>query len=160
MWAEAIQAPVALMLSVLVSSMNSAPDTSVPLTKTGTCNRMRGERRAEENSTSCPFLRVSIVKGFLWVSTKALVRMQTCGMRASGLPEAAGETSNKCFITSRLQPGCENIHLLRLAQGSGNPLPFLNCANGTLLPLTLSSRSVTMPPRENFYHSAFRNGID
>src|SRR5712664_1106677 len=35
---------------------------------------------------------------------------------------------------------------------SGNPLPFLKCANGTLLPLTLRGPSVTMRARENFYH--------
>src|SRR6266704_753779 len=52
--AEAIQAPVALMLRVLVSSMNSAPEASVPRTKTGTCNRMRGERRVDDVSTRCP----------------------------------------------------------------------------------------------------------
>src|SRR5260370_27842453 len=32
-----------------------------------------------------------------------------------------------------------------LRNGSGNPLPFLKCANGTLLPLTLRGPSATMP---------------
>src|SRR5260370_16799993 len=32
-----------------------------------------------------------------------------------------------------------------LSNGSGNPLPFLKCANGTLLPLTLRGPSATMP---------------
>jgi hypothetical protein len=62
MWVEAIQAPVELILRVLVSSMNSAPDTSVPRRKMGTCKRMRGERRVDEVSTTCPFLCKSIFK--------------------------------------------------------------------------------------------------
>src|SRR3977135_3132981 len=45
-------------------------------------------------------------------------------------------------------------NLLRQIHGSRNPLPFLKCANETLLPLTLRGPSVTMPPRENFSHSA------
>ena len=59
---EVIQAPVELILRVLVSSMNSAPETSVARRNTGTCKRMRGERRVEEVSTSCPFLCKSIFK--------------------------------------------------------------------------------------------------
>src|SRR3979411_384234 len=43
-------------------------------------------------------------------------------------------------------------NLLRQIHGSRNPLPFLKCANETYLPLTLRSPSVTMPPKENFYH--------
>jgi len=62
MCAEVIQAPVALILRVLVSSMNSAPDTSVPLRKTGTCNRIRGERRVDDVSKSCLFLRMLVSK--------------------------------------------------------------------------------------------------
>jgi hypothetical protein len=62
MCVEAIQAPVELILRVLVSSTNSAPDTSVPLRNTGTCKRMRGERRVDDVSTSCPFLCKSIFK--------------------------------------------------------------------------------------------------
>ncbi len=62
MWVEVIQAPVALMLRVFVSSTNSAPDTSVPLRNTGTCKRMRGERRVDEVSTSCPFFCKSVFK--------------------------------------------------------------------------------------------------
>ena len=62
MWVEAMQAPVELILRVLVSSINSAPDTSVALRKTGTCKRIRGERRVDEVSTSCPFLCKSIFK--------------------------------------------------------------------------------------------------
>ena len=44
-WVDAIQAPVALMLKVLVSSMNSAPEESTPRRNTGTWSRIRGERR-------------------------------------------------------------------------------------------------------------------
>jgi len=62
MCAEVIQAPVALILRVLVSSMNSAPETSVPLRKTGTCKRMRGERRVDEVSKNCLFLRILVSK--------------------------------------------------------------------------------------------------
>jgi hypothetical protein len=62
MCAEVIQAPVALILRVFVSSMNSTPDTSVPRRKTGTCKRMRGECRVDDVSTSCPLSRMSISK--------------------------------------------------------------------------------------------------
>jgi len=49
-WTEGIQAPVVLMLMVLVSSMNSAPEASEALRKTGTWMGMRGERRDPEES--------------------------------------------------------------------------------------------------------------
>jgi len=75
-----MQAPVELILRVLVSSMNSAPDTSLPLRKTGTCKRIRGERRAEEVSTSCLFLSTSVYKCTLYLSTKELVRILAPGM--------------------------------------------------------------------------------
>ena len=45
MWVEVMQAPVALILKVLVSSMNSTPEESTPRRKTGTWSRIRGERR-------------------------------------------------------------------------------------------------------------------
>ncbi len=77
-----MQAPLELILRVLVSSMNSAPDTSLPLRKTGTCKRIRGERRADEVSTSCFFLSTSVYKRALYLSTKELVRTL-----ASGMPE-------------------------------------------------------------------------
>ena len=50
MWEEVIQAPVALILSVFVSSMNSRPVASEALRKTGTWRRRRGERRVCEES--------------------------------------------------------------------------------------------------------------
>src|ERR1700674_224275 len=148
MCAEVIQAPVELILRVLVSSINSAPDTSVPLTKTGTCRRMRGERRVDEVCTRCcRLLRMSISKRSRCLSTKDLVRHY-----ASGMPEDKMESLNKCFIINRLQDYSYGNNLLSQASRSGIPLPFLKCANGTLLPLTLRGPSVTMPPRENFYH--------
>src|SRR6516225_3224876 len=49
-----MQAPIPLILSVLVSSMNSDPKASVPRTKTGTCKGIRGERLVE--GTSKPLL--------------------------------------------------------------------------------------------------------
>jgi hypothetical protein len=49
-----MQAPNALMLSVLVSSMNSDPNASVPRTKMGTCKRMRGERLVEDPTAFSP----------------------------------------------------------------------------------------------------------
>ena len=51
MWVEATQAPVELMLRVLVSSMNSAPEVSVARRNTGICRRMRGDRLKFEGST-------------------------------------------------------------------------------------------------------------
>jgi len=48
---EVMQAPVALILRVFVSSMNSNPVASDALRKTGTCRRKRGERRVCEEST-------------------------------------------------------------------------------------------------------------
>jgi hypothetical protein len=41
-------------------------------------------------------------------------------------------------------------NLLVQAHWSGNPLPFLKCANGTLLPLTLRGPSVTMQLGKTF----------
>src|SRR5206468_3120673 len=155
MCAEAIQAPVALILSVLVSSMNSAPDTSVPLRKTGTCRRMRGERRVDEDSTNCPFLRISIFKWRLCLGTEELVRIH-----APCLPEDGTENSSKSCVISQLWVGIGKNNFFIPGQCQRNPLPFLNCANGTLLPLTLGSPSVTMPSRENFYHFFTRGGSD
>jgi hypothetical protein len=40
-----MHAPVALIFRVLVSSMNSTPEVSTPRRNTGTCRRMRGDRR-------------------------------------------------------------------------------------------------------------------
>ena len=94
---EVMQAPVELILRVLVSSMNSAPETSVPLRKTGTCKRIRGERRVDEISEGCLFLRMSVSKWALNLSTKELVRMH-----ASGMPEDIAGRFNKLFIIRRL----------------------------------------------------------
>ena len=53
---EAIHAPVALILRVLVSSMNSTPDVSTPRRKTGTWRRIRGDwRRCSKRS---PFFSI------------------------------------------------------------------------------------------------------
>src|SRR6266852_2212623 len=93
--AEVMQAPVELILKVLVSSMNSAPDTSVPLRKTGTCRRMRGERRVDGISTI--FLRRSVSKCSLYLSTKALVRIH-----APGMPDRRARSSNKFFFIRHL----------------------------------------------------------
>ncbi len=67
---EVIHAPVALMLSVLVNSMNSAPDVSVPRRKTGTCRRRRADRRVVDEST--PW--VSLIRS---ISTFALLVLGT-----------------------------------------------------------------------------------
>src|SRR5277367_6234972 len=56
-WVEARQAPVALMFSVFVSSINSAPDVSAARRNTGICKRMRGDRLRLEGSTRWPSLR-------------------------------------------------------------------------------------------------------
>jgi hypothetical protein len=53
-WTEVIQAPVALRLSVFVSSINSAPEASEPRRNTGTWMRMRDDRRDSEESTWDP----------------------------------------------------------------------------------------------------------
>ena len=53
-----MQAPVALILSVFVSSMNSAPEVSEPRRNTGTWMRRRDDRRDSEESTSGPPLRL------------------------------------------------------------------------------------------------------
>jgi hypothetical protein len=58
-WTEVTQAPVALILSVFVSSMNSAPEASEPRRNTGTWMRMRDDRRDSEESTRGPSLDCS-----------------------------------------------------------------------------------------------------
>ena len=45
MCVDAMQAPVALIFNVLVSSMNSMPDASEPRINTGTWSLILGERR-------------------------------------------------------------------------------------------------------------------
>lgn len=60
--AEVIQAPVELMFSVFVSSMNSVPDVSNARRKTGTWREMRGDRRFCAESKPWPFLTISISK--------------------------------------------------------------------------------------------------
>ena len=55
MCAEVMQAPNELILSVLVSSINSTPDRSAARKKTGTCKRIRGERRWWLYTNSWPF---------------------------------------------------------------------------------------------------------
>ena len=51
---DRIQAPVALILRVRVSSMNSVPDASAARKKTGTCKRIRGDDRVRCDSTRIP----------------------------------------------------------------------------------------------------------
>jgi hypothetical protein len=92
---EVMQAPVELILRVLVSSTNSAPDTSAALRKTGTCKRIRGERRVDGISTSWLFLSMLISKCSLCLSTNELVRTY-----ASGMPEDTIESFNKLLIMS------------------------------------------------------------
>src|SRR5260370_28536357 len=62
---EVMQAPVALILRVFVSSINSNPVASEALRKTGTWRRRRGERRVCEESKRGSSLiwsmRVSII---------------------------------------------------------------------------------------------------
>src|SRR6266478_5094450 len=85
------------------------------------------------------------------VSTKELVRMLASGMR-----EGTTWISIKFFSICNVQVYIERNNLLSPAHFSGNPLPFLKCANGTPLPLALLGPSARMPTRENFYH--FRQG--
>ena len=141
MCSEVMQAPKALILRVLVSSMNSAPEASVPRMNTGTCKRMRGERLVDCAST--PILSLSLaslpITGALEVGTKDLVRNV-----ASWMPEASCQALAKLFRISSLLSLRIRSSLLNCEECSGNPLPFLNCANGTLLPLTVRSPSASM----------------
>src|SRR6267142_38223 len=127
MCAEVIQAPVALILRVFVSSMNSAPDASVPRMKTGTCKRMRGERRVEDDATNCFFLRMSVSTGSL--GTKELVRVQ-----ASRMPVNSRAHANKFICMNEMSVCNRRNKLTRRLLCPGYPLPFLKCGNGTLLP--------------------------
>src|SRR6267154_5502442 len=68
------------------------------------------------------------------------------------MPERVSERPSKFFIIRQLQASAESNKLLEPIDRSGIPLPFLKCANGTLLPLTLISPSATLRARENFYH--------
>src|SRR5438445_4809537 len=98
--------------------MNSAPDTSVPLRKTGTCRRMRGERRVDEDSTNCPFLRISIFKWRLCLGTEELVRIH-----APCLPEDGTENSNKSCVISQLWVGIGKT--ISSYQGNAREIHFL-----------------------------------
>src|SRR5260370_38970742 len=75
-------------------------------------------------------------------------------MLALGMPDAMPESENKLSIISGFQVYMSRKNLSSRARCSGNPLSFLKCANGTLLPLSLCSPSATMPARENFYQFA------
>src|SRR5881396_3346315 len=66
----------------------------------GTCRRMRGERRVDEDSTNCPFLRISIFKWRLCLGTEELVRIH-----APCLPEDGTENSSKSCVISQLWVG-------------------------------------------------------
>jgi len=66
-WVEAKHAPEELIFNVFVSSMNSAPEESIPRKKTGTCNRIRGERRDWEGLTLWPSFRRLVRTGILLV---------------------------------------------------------------------------------------------
>jgi hypothetical protein len=66
------------------------------------------------------------------------------------MPEGVAEEVNKPFIVMLLQVTWGGNNLLGRMHCSGNPLPFLKCANGTLLPLTLGGPSVTMRLGKSF----------
>jgi hypothetical protein len=70
------------------------------------------------------------------------------------MPEGAAKEVNKPLIVISLQVDRGGNNLLRRGHCSGNPLPFLKCANGTLLPLTLGRPSVTMRLGKSFTTSA------
>jgi len=79
-------------MRVLVSSMNSTPETSVPLRKTGTCKRYA----ASVGLTKYPRAALSEnvdLQVLLYLSTKDLVRIY-----ASGMPEGTTRSLNKFFI--------------------------------------------------------------
>jgi hypothetical protein len=119
--------------------MNSEPETSVPRTKTGTCKRMRGERLVDCASKPILSLASLPVTGTLEVGTNELVRTV-----ASWMPETTRRTQAKLNIMSILHGTQRRNKLMSREECQGNPLHFLNCANGTLLPLTVRSPSATM----------------
>src|SRR5438046_10400595 len=134
--------------------MNSAPDTSVPLRKTGTCRRMRGERRVDEDSTNCPFLRISIFKWRLCLGTEELVRIH-----APCLPEDGTENSSKSCVISQLWVHRQKQFLhTRAMPEKSTSFPQLCKWNAFTIdswePLCNDAR------RENFYHFFTRGGSD
>src|ERR1700687_4577642 len=152
-----IQAPVALILRVLASSMNSAPETSMPRTNTGTCKRMRGECRVELGGATCSFsLRIVVVSTRSHFGTKDLV--PSC---ASWMPDSPYRSSPKASLMNQIQLSLSSrtlpCHVLKPVY----PLQFLKCANGTLLPLTLGGPlcKYEKPNREIFYHFAHETGL-
>src|SRR5689334_12375057 len=70
----AIKAPKPLISKVLPSSMNCSPKGSLPLTKSGTCRRIRGERRCSSTnaaSSALDLTRVSLLGINFSFSTRA-----------------------------------------------------------------------------------------
>lgn len=139
MCSEVMHAPKALILRVFVSSINSEPEASMPRIKTGTCRRMRGERLVDCASTSVLSLASLPITGALKVGTKDLVRSV-----ASWMPQMSRGTEAKLSRISSLQTTSWRNNLMHRVKCRGNPLPFLKCANGTLLPLTVRSPSASM----------------
>ena len=72
-------------------------------------------------------------------STSGIVRLL-----ASWLPHEAHQRGTKPFKKNVLAAPLSQASTIHTCKGFKNPLDFLNCANGTLLPLTLSWCSVTM----------------
>src|SRR6267378_1351628 len=68
------------------------------------------------------------------------------------MPQRVTGRPSKFFVINQLRASVAGNKFLKLIGRSGIPLPFLKCANGTLLPLTLISCSARMRRRENFYH--------
>jgi hypothetical protein len=89
----------------------------------------------------------------LQVDNSALGTEELVRTLAPSMPERATEKPSKFFVVCELWAYAELNNSLTPVYCYGNPLPFLKCANGTLLPLTLLGLSARMP-RENFYHSA------
>lgn len=89
----AMNAPKPLISRVLPSSMNCSPSGSLPLTKRGTCKRIRGERRCSstnEATWALDLTRVSLFAINFSIST-----------RADAVFQLQVGTHNRCFFVSR-----------------------------------------------------------
>lgn len=130
----AMNAPKPLISRVLPSSMNCSPCGSLPLTKRGTCKRIRGERRCSstnETTWALDLTRDSLFAINLSIST-----------RSDAVFQLQVGTHKRCFFVSHCAPEAYKKHrALSLpfeAPWSGNLRQLISIIvqSGTHLPLT------------------------
>lgn len=119
------------MLIVLVNSRKSPPEASAPRRNTGTCNRIRGDRRRSDRVKRLGSFSNSIAKTRA-SSTVALVPIRSTFDARNGVLHCNVTVSSTMPCRAKRSPRASKL----LHTGTEKAVPFSKCANGTLLPLT------------------------